>query len=49
MDYSDSNCSHVKFSETTIKWTSLEYIAGKEDPVEHDTKLVLLNCVNDVE
>ena len=36
MERRDSHCPYLQTSETTTKGTGLEFIAGKEDPVELD-------------
>jgi hypothetical protein len=35
------NCPYLLSSETTARGTGLEQSAGKEDPVELDTSLIL--------
>jgi len=43
MDQSESSCPYLPPSETTAKGTGLAKSAGKEDPVELDSSLFLLN------
>ena len=39
MEQRDPHCPFVQFSETTAKVTGLGTPAGKEDPVELDSKM----------
>jgi len=43
MDQRDSHCPYLRFSEPTAKGTGLDFsiLAGKEDPVELDSSLIL--------
>jgi len=41
MDQRDSRCPYLPSGEPTAKGTGLEYSAGKEDPVELDSSVVL--------
>ena len=49
MDSRDSHCPYLLSSETTAKGTGLETSAGKEDPVELDSSLLLWNDLMGVE
>ena len=49
MDERDSRCLILYQSETTAKGTGLEESAGKEDPVELDSSLLLWNDLMGVE
>ena len=49
MDECNSYCLFLLFSEITAKGTGLEIIKGKEDPVELDFILILLNDLIDIE
>jgi hypothetical protein len=49
MDQRDSYCPHPPSSEITAKGTGLELQAGKEDPVELDSNLVLWSDLKDVD
>ena len=49
MDERDSHCPYLLSSETTAKGTGLEETAGKEDPVELDSSLLLWNDLRGVE
>ena len=48
MEQRDSYCPYLPSSETTAKGTGLEKTAGKEDPVELDSSLILLIDLGDV-
>jgi len=48
MDQRDSYCPYLPSSEPTAKGTGLGLTAGKEDPVEFDSSLILWNNVGDV-
>ena len=49
MDQRGSFCPYLLSSETTAKGTGLEESAGKEDPVELDSSLLLWNDLMGVE
>ena len=49
MDQRDSHCPYLLSSQTTAKGTGLEESAGKEDPVELDSSLLLWNDLMGVE
>jgi hypothetical protein len=49
MDQRDSYCLYLLSSELTAKGTGLGMTAGKEDPVELDSSLILWNDIHDVE
>ena len=48
MDQWDSYCPYSRSSEPTAKGTGLGVIAGKEDPVELDSSLILWSNVKDI-
>ena len=48
MDQRGPYCPYLLSSETTAKGTGLEETAGKEDPVELDSSLILLIDLGDV-
>ena len=48
MDQRDSYCPYLLSSELTAKGTGLGMTAGKEDPVELDSSLILWNDAYDV-
>jgi len=48
MDQRDSCCPWVLSGEPTAKGTGLEEPAGKEDPVEFDSSLVVCNDMKGV-
>jgi len=39
MEQRDSRCPYVRAGESTAKGTGLEMSAGKEDPVEFDSRV----------
>ena len=49
MDQRGSFCPFLLSSETTVKGTGLNVMAGKEDPVELDSILTLLSGIGGVE
>ena len=49
MDQRDSHCPYLLSGETAAKGTDLAISAGKEDPVELDSSLILWNDAYDVE
>ena len=49
MDQRGSFCPYLLSSETTAKGTGLGVMAGKEDPVELDSSLLLWNDLMGVE
>jgi hypothetical protein len=48
MEQRNSYCPYPRSSEPTAKGTGLGELAGKEDPVEFDSSLVLWNTEGDV-
>jgi hypothetical protein len=48
MEQRDSYCPYLLSSEPTAKGTGLGLSAGKEDPVEFDSSLILWNNEKDV-
>ena len=49
MDQRGSFCPYLLSSETTAKGTGLGVMAGKEDPVELDSNLILWNDIDGIE